>query len=120
MEEKLKEVELETKTTTILSILISSLLNLNMQAIWGGINAVQIIAHLPLNNVNFPLNAHRFYYFLTKVISFDIFNPTDFYDFGFTETGPYYSNFEWLGYESCNFYECIGSVPLIAVILFLK
>ena len=88
-----------------------------MQAIWGGINAVQIIAHLPMNNINFPMNAHTFYYFLTKIISFDIFSPFNYFDFGFTETGPFHSNYEWLGYETSNFYENLGSIVLIGLIL---
>ena len=57
---------------------------------------------------------------MTKIVSFDVFNPTEFYDFGFTETGPYHGNFEWLGYETSNFYECIGSVLLFGLILLLK
>ena len=116
----LKDSELETKATTFAGLLCSSLLNLPMQAIWGGINAIQIIAHLPLNNINFPLNAHNFYFFLTRVVSFDVFAPTDFFDFGLTETEPYHSNYEWLGYETTNFYENIGSIIVIGIILLLR
>ena len=93
---------------------------MNMQAIWGGINAVQIIAHLPLNNINFPLNAQTFYYFLTEIVSFDLLSPFDHFDFGFTETQPYHSSYEWLGYETSNFFENLGSIALWGVLLFAR
>ena len=99
--------------------MLTYFLNVNMQAIWGGINAIQIISHLPLGNINFPLNTQRFYSFLVRIVSFDIYSPTDYIDFGFTETAPFHSNFEWLGYETSNFYECIGSVLLIGAVLIL-
>ena len=111
---------MEAKIITIGGLLFSSFLHLDLQTIWGGINAVQIIAHLPLNNVNFPLNAQMFYYFLTRVISFDFFAPTDYFDFGFTSTEPYSSAYEWLGYETTNFYENIGSVFVIGIIIALR
>ena len=75
------------------------------------------MAHLPLNNVNFSNNAFIFFQFLAEVVSFDIFAPTDHIDFGLTETPPFNENYEELGYETSNFYEDLGSIALIGVII---
>ena len=83
-------------------------------------NALQIVAHLPLNNVNFSNNAFVFFQFLASVVSFDILAPTDHIDFGLTETPPYNENYEELGYESSNFYENLGSIALIGIIIALR
>lgn len=40
LEQVLNGFETEAKGATILGLLLSSIINLNMQAIWGGINAV--------------------------------------------------------------------------------
>ena len=44
------------------------------------------------------------------VVSFDFFQPTAYVDLGFTETQPWSTNFEWLGYDSLNFMLLMGSV----------
>lgn len=44
--------------------------------IWGLINVMQLIVHLPLMNVQFPQNAVLYYSFLVSVSSFDLI-PTD-------------------------------------------
>lgn len=120
LEETLDSIETEAQSATVIGIGFSIAFNMNMQAIWGGINAVQIIAHLPLNNINFPINAQKFYYFLTQIISFDFFSPFDHFDFGFTETRPYHSSYDMLGYQTSNFFENLGSIAVIGVLLFLK
>ena len=72
---------------------------------------------MPLNNVNFSNNAFIFFQFLAEVVSFDIFAPTDHIDFGLTETAPYNDNHDALGYESSNFYENIGSIAVIGLLI---
>lgn len=113
----LKTVETGTKAIVFSSIVLATFFNLSLQLLWGGINALQIIAHLPLNNVNFPSNAFQVFQFLAEVVSFDLFAPADYYDFGFTETEPFNSNYEELGYETTNFLENLGSISLIFLVI---
>jgi len=116
-EEIIKEVEAPTKTFYFSSIAIATMNNLSLQTIWGSINALQIIAHIPLNSVNFPANCFHLFQFLAEVVSFDLFAPTDYFDFGFTETRPQNQRFDDLGYETTNLYENMGSIGLIAVLM---
>ena len=108
------------KTVFFTSLIVATLFNLSLQFLWGGVNALQIVAHLPLNNVNFPNNAFLFFQFLAEVVSFDLFAPTDHIDFGLTETPPFNENYEELGYESTNFYENLGSIALIGIIIAIR
>ena len=112
--------EKPAKTVFFTSLIVATLFNLSLQFLWGGVNALQIIAHLPLNNVNFPNNAFIFFQFLAEVVSFDLFAPTDHIDFGLTETQPFNENYEELGYESSNFYENLGSIALIGIIIAIR
>lgn len=57
---------------------------------------------------------------MAEVVSFDLFAPTDYYDFGFTETEPFNSNYEELGYETTNFLENLGSISLILFVIALR
>ena len=54
-------VDVPSKTTFFSCIVITTLNNLSLQTLWGSINALQIIAHLPLNNLNFPTNTYNFF-----------------------------------------------------------
>jgi len=53
-------------------------------------------------------------------VSFDLYAPADYIDFGFTETDPYSENFEWVGYSTTNFIECLGSIVIFLFLLVLK
>lgn len=53
---------------------------------------------------------------LISVVSFDYFPLTDLVDFGFTETEPWNIRFSWLGYETTNFVEGMGSLIVFASI----
>lgn len=44
----------EVTAGVALLIGLSQYLDMPLQDLWGGINVVQVISHLPLNNVNFP------------------------------------------------------------------
>lgn len=48
------------------------------------------------------------------VVSFDYFQPTSYFDAGFSEMPAWSSNFEWLGYDSINFVEGAGSIIIFA------
>jgi hypothetical protein len=54
------------------------------------------------------------------VVGFDLWSPFDYYDFGFTETLPWFDRFDWCGYGSQNFYENIGSVALFQYIFMVR
>ena len=51
------------------------------------------------------------------VVSFDIFPPTERYDFGFSESEPYSFGFELLDYETVNFFDALGSIILIFILI---
>jgi len=65
---------------------------------------------MPLNNFNVPAKAYFIFDLLIQIVTFDFFNPTDYFDFGFSETDPYTDNYDWLGYGSINNVECLGSI----------
>ena len=54
---------------------------------------------------------------MISIVSFDFFSPTEYFDIGLTETEPWSTNFAWLGYESVNFIEGMGSILLCAIFL---
>ena len=53
---------------------------------------------------------------LIKYISFDYFPPFEYIKVDFTEVGHWSPNFEWLGYDSVNFLEGLGSIAILAAI----
>ena len=76
-----------------------------------------MIAHLPLNNVLFTTNLYIVFDILIGIVSFDLLSPFDYIDFGFSETDPYSENFEWLGYDSANFFTNLGSIAMFMFFL---
>ena len=61
-----------------------------------------------------PANVHQTFQILISIVSFDYFSPTDHYEFGFMETSSWSPNFEWLGFESSNVIESLGSLSILA------
>ena len=80
---------------------------------FGSIIVFQILAHMPLANITLPANSMQAFEIMANVVSFDYFPVFDHWDVGFTPTDPYRVNFEWLGYESLNFLEGMGSISLL-------
>ena len=113
-------MEPPTLTFYYSSIVLTTFNHLSLQTLWGGVSALQIIAHIPLNNVNMPANCFFIFHFLAEIVSFDLFAPTDHADFGFTETEPLNQRFDRLGYETSNFVENLGSIGLIAFLMALR
>ena len=56
---------------------------------------------------------------IIKVMAFDFLPVADFVDFGFRETEPWNSKFDWLGYGSTNFVESLGSIVIFITIIIL-
>ena len=117
IEEFIEEYGETTITLIISSLSLSSLSRMPMQFIWGGVNAIQLISHLPLFEINFPANTIDLFNFLAQIASFDIFPPTERFDFDLSETEAQSQGFELLDYESVNYYDSLGSIVLIFILL---
>ena len=76
----------------------------------------QIMAHMPLANIILPANSMQAFEIMASIVSFDYFEVFDHWDVGFTPTEPYRVNFEWLGYESLNFLENMGSISILILV----
>jgi len=50
------------------------------------------------------------------MISLDYFSPYEYIEVDFTEFASWSPNFEWLGYDSVNFLEGLGSIAIFAAI----
>ena len=79
----------------------------------------QIMAHMPLANIILPANSMQAFEIMASIVSFDYFAVFDHWDVGFTPTDPYRVNFEWLGYESLNFLENMGSISIMILVGFV-
>ena len=71
--------------------------------VFGSIMVVQILAHLPLTDVQMPANLLEMFQILISIVSFDYFAPFDYVEVKFTELWFWSPNFEWLGYDSVQF-----------------
>ena len=54
-----------------------------------------------------------------SIVSFDYFEPFEYLDVGFTEVGSWSVRFEWLGYESLNFIQGLGSIVIFVTLQIL-
>ena len=84
--------------------------------LFGAILMIQLLAHLPLANIDLSSNALQTFDIMISVVSFDYFQPTEYLEVDFTETDAYTENFATLGYESSNFVEGMGSILVFAFI----
>ena len=84
--------------------------------VFSSILVVQIVAHLPLSDINLPVNVLQIFQVIISISSFDYFPPFEYLDVGFTEVWAYSENFEWIGYESVNFLKGLGSIGVFAAI----
>ena len=60
------------KTTAIGNFAISVVLSGSLQYLWGMINSLQIVLHLPGSSVEMPSNALMVYSTLISVTQFDV------------------------------------------------
>ena len=76
---------------------------------------------MPMNNVNFPRSEFYFMKFLNKIVSFNLLDIKEIpYSPEFTETPPYHENFEWLQYDTSNFFENLDFITIIIVFMLLR
>ncbi len=81
-----------------------------MQFLWGMINVLQLIVHIPLFSLSFPVNVFLIFSMIIDMSNFSFFK-TDSVDsafFSFTPTAPVNENFEAIGYESRNSIKNLG------------
>ena len=59
---------------------------------------------------------------LNHVVSFNLLDPTSLTvtPWSFSRTPPYNANFEWLQYDTSNFYENIGFITVIVLLLLMR
>ena len=69
-----------------------------------------------------PFSAKSYFVFdiLIQVMAFDILPPAQYIDFNFQQTPFWSEEFEWLGYDSSNFVELIGSILLFGGLIILQ
>ena len=81
----------------IVNLILSSSLSL----LWGMVNTLQLIVHMPLINIGIPGNASYFLQILITIANFEIL-PSEYLlgkIFNFDgEVEPYNSRFETMGY----------------------
>eukprot|EP00347_Sterkiella_histriomuscorum_P016906 403351398 len=76
--------------------IFSTMISASLQFVWGLVNVVQLIVHMPLLNLDFPSNEIFFYSLLMDMSTLDIL-PTDSVEdkvFVFSEDADAYDNFQ--------------------------
>lgn len=102
-----------TNGMVISNFAASFVFNASMQMMWGSINSLSIVAHMPLNNIYLPANSYFIFDLLIQVVSFDFLPIFDYTEAWWTPTEPWNANFGWLGYETLTFTLNMGSLLLI-------
>ena len=72
----------------------SQILMMSLNEFWGSVNALQLVAHAPLNNIVLPASCYKLFEDLISIASFDFYEPTENFDFNITATKPYNPKFE--------------------------
>jgi hypothetical protein len=104
----------------------------SLQMLWGMINVMQIIVHMPLLNVNFPENTMFFYSLIIDISSFNLI-PESWMaaikkKLFFFKEEEFDESFTKMGYESESSIENLGSwfmylggfVGLVAFVLLIR
>ena len=94
------------------NVAIRKIFKTSMQSLFGSIIALQIIGHLPLQNVQLPAKSIQIFELVVQIVSFDYFPFTEVWDLGFTPTAPWSEQFVFLEYETVNFIEGLGSIMI--------
>ena len=73
-------VEEQLKGLIITNFFLAFAFGISLQELLGLINSLQIVAHLPLNNVPLPANCYFMFDILVKIVSFDFFPIHQYFD----------------------------------------
>ena len=121
---KISEIEAKPEEATQLMILVqfvlTFVLGFSASTFIGMINSLQITAHLPLNNVPYVYPCRETFETLIAFVSFDILPGEAIEAMNMTPTDYWSAEFEFLGYDSSNFLELMGSLGIFAAILLIQ
>eukprot|EP00347_Sterkiella_histriomuscorum_P009028 403342805 len=96
------------------SMALNIAMSASLQMLWGMINTVQMIVHMPLINIDFPANTMLFYSLLFEISNFQLVPSDDINTqiFDFSETEDTQQNFQLLDIfqYSHQFYEQINQL----------
>ena len=115
--------ETQVKALVGVNISFSFLFNISMNLLYSMINSLQITAHLPLNNINMPINSLIVFDFIKGVVNFDLVEVFDIVELDLTvgsETEPFNDRFESLGYQTLSPVDSLGSINIFIVILIVQ
>jgi len=113
-DEEVEDAQDKGQAFIIVNLILRTIFAQAMNMLFGSIMVIQILAHLPLADIMLPANALQQFDLMIGVVSFDYFQPTAYFDLGFSEMPSWSVNFEWLGYDSINFVEGLGSIVIFA------
>ena len=87
-----------------------------MQLLWGMVNTLQLIIHMPLLQVYFPPNCEYFFTFIVDIVSFSLI-PIDkilnkVFAFKNVTSDAMSQSFKGLGYKSANILKNLGLIAI--------
>ena len=88
--------------------------------LYNGILAVQIVSHIPLNNVNFPGVSMGFMLYINQAVGFQKRKFFKSICPEFSPSPPINTNFYWMGYETMTFLENMGFISVLFMILVVR
>ena len=83
---------------------------------FNSVLVIQILAHLPLADINMPVNVLQPFQIMISIASFDIFEPLKYINAGFTKLRPWSANFAWLSYDTIVFLLSLGSILIYVIV----
>jgi hypothetical protein len=104
-----------SKAATLSNFVLNIAMSASLNQLWGMINGLQIMSHMPLCNIKFPGNAELFNGFMIEIALFDIL-PSEWMleqMIYYPPADPFNLNFQILQYESSY------SVPNLGTIFFM-
>lgn len=111
-------------TIVVGNVVVNLFLSGSLSLLWGMINALQIIANIPLLQVMMPANAKSFYTFIINIANFKIIDTDMITGYFVTKTDSSNntdssisnSNFESQGINSANIVENLGPIFLVMLV----
>ena len=94
---------------------ISPFISATASAIFDSILSLQVISHIPMFRVNLPAQEMGFMTFLNEISSFNVGDPTT--NTNFTDSRAFSDEFEWLKYDTSNFFQNLGFIAVIMVVI---
>ena len=110
------------QNVSFINFLISQLLGGSQQALWGLMNAMQMIIYSSMINIQLPPDTQLFFDTCAEFAKMDIFSAEQFYqnNFDFIQTDPLNQKFEQMGFETKTFLINSGSFMVFFVIIWSK